>query len=510
MKNSQIIDIELSELKPHPVSKSIYRNVMKEIKVLAETIRRIGQLEPIIINQDNYIISGGRRYKAMMFLGRRTIKAIRTHTNSETETAQIVFHNQQRRKTPAEILKEAEAILGILGVNQGRRTDLLTKEQGNIFGKIGRDRYEIAAKVIGDISASTLRRMMDVAEWEKEEKQNKDLGLVDRIITGELAPNRAYSMMRTIKQERIERKNRKKRKLNPINFKDFQLFNKSSALMDEVESNSVQVVFTSPPYYQLRNYGNSVKGQPELGHETTPHKFVKSLANHFSDVKRVLKKEGSFFINIGDTYHRGENLLISNRLLLEMCDKEGWYIVNEIIWKKTNSLPQQTSRRLQPTYEKIFHLVRAPENYTYYDFSIETGDGLRIRRAPGGRSTQRIDYRSDRVTLSRGLQRFRDFLEEEQVRDVITGPNAAMRQVELRRFNTATEHPALMPNYLPLLPILTTSDIGDVVLDTFSGSATTGNTALLLGRKYIGYELNQANHHLAYESLSNLVTEISD
>lgn len=101
MENIQIIDIELSELKPHPISKSIYRDVMKEIKVLAETIRRIGQLEPIIINQDNYIISGGRRYKAMMFLGRRTIKAIRTHTNSETETAQIVFHNQQRRKTPA-------------------------------------------------------------------------------------------------------------------------------------------------------------------------------------------------------------------------------------------------------------------------------------------------------------------------------------------------------------------------------------------------------------------------
>ena len=83
-----------------------------------------------------------------------------------------------------------------------------------------------------------------------------------------------------------------------------------------------------------------------------------------------------------------------------------------------------------------------------------------------------------------------DFIEEQNFKDVITGISAGARQTELQQLDRTVDHPAIFPEYLPVLPILTTSKRGDIVLDPFSGSGTTGKAALLLGRKYIGYELN--------------------
>jgi DNA modification methylase len=504
----EVFEIALSEIKPHPTSLSIYdyKKNSKDIKVLAKTIEAVGQLEPIVINQENLIISGNRRYRALLFLGKKTIKAIRTDT-TKNEGDKIVFHNQQRKKTTGEIIREAESILGTLGVNQGKRRDLIG-DKPNSYGTVGKDRFEIAAKVIGDISASSLRRIMDVVAFEKETEENKNIGLIERVVKGDLTANRAHTMMKSIMDERKVQKKLQKQSLNPIANDDFTIFNKSSEKMDDVKSDSVQVVFTSPPYFNLRNYGNSTEDKNELGHETTPQQFVKNLAKHFKDVKRVLKKEGSFFLNIGETYSKGENLLIPTRLLLEMCDKEGWFIVNEIIWRKTNPMPLPNSKRLQPTYEKIFHLVKDIENYIYHEFSIKTDEEIKVVKSPAGRNTTSTERTESGYTLARGVQKFKDFIEEHQIGDVITGPNAANRQVELQRIDPTKDHPALMPEYLPLLPILTTSKIGDIVLDPFSGSATTGKTALLLGRKYIGYELNKDNFDLSLVVLNEVVSEI--
>ncbi len=278
--------------------------------------------------------------------------------------------------------------------------------------------------------------------------------------------------------------------------------------MTEVKSYSVQVVFTSPPYYNLRNYGNSIEGEPELGHETTPQQFVQNLSNHLREVKRVLKKSGSFFLNIGETYSKGENLLIPTRLILHLCDKEGWFLVNEIIWKKTNSLPQPATRRLQPTYEKIFHLVKDPDKYYYEEFKLWNDNEIEVVRAPGGRNTETTERQEGGYTLARSYQKFKDFIEEQIVKDVIVGPNAGGRQRDLQNLDPTKDHPALMPDYLPIIPILTTSKPGDIVLDPFSGSATTGKTSLLLGRKYVGYELNPKNYELSILDLNNTIKSV--
>ena len=72
--------------------------------------------------------------------------------------------------------------------------------------------------------------------------------------------------------------------------------------MNDIETSSVQIVFTSPPYWDLRNYEVGDKNNPELGHEATPQEYVKNLSLILRDVKRVLNDKGSFFLNVADTY----------------------------------------------------------------------------------------------------------------------------------------------------------------------------------------------------------------
>ena len=504
-----IFKIKLDLIYYHPTAIKIYANSSKkEIKILAKTMAAAGQLEPIVINEKNQIVSGTRRVKAAYYLGWTEINAIREFRTGENETVSIVYHNQQRKKKASEIINEAEAILGILGKNQGQRKDLLKDVKDNPFGVIGKDRFEKAANVIGDISASTLRRLMEVVQFEKESAENKSLGLVEKVIRNEIQAGRAHSMMKSFQLEKKQKAEKKGLTIKSTYSKDdFNIYNKSSATMSEVKSNSVQVVFTSPPYYNLRNYGNSAKGKPELGHESSPQEYITFLSNHLRELKRVLKNTGSFFLNIGDTYSNKENLLIPTRLILHLCDKEKWYLVNEIIWRKTNALPQPNTRRLQPTYEKIFHLVKDPIKYYYEEFKMWNEKEVKLISGPGDRTAASTGKKKRGVTLTRSFTKFQDFIDEQNVRNIITGPNAAIRQTELKKLDSSKDHPALMPSYLPIIPILTTTKEGDIVLDPFSGSGTTGNIALSLGRKYVGYELNKASYELSIQDLNKTIKE---
>lgn len=170
--------------------------------------------------------------------------------------------------------------------------------------------------------------------------------------------------------------------------------------LKKLEDNSIDVVLTSPPYYLLRN--NFVEGQ--YGLEEHPQEFVNKLADVFDEVKRVLKPTGSVWLNLGDTYYTksGSNfksseqmksldktneikgmekvnslrekhcdgkwlqskqkLLIPARVAIEMQNR-GWVCRNEIIWKKTCSMPSSARDRLKNTFEYLFHFVKSPRYY---------------------------------------------------------------------------------------------------------------------------------------------------
>ncbi len=498
---SEIIKVHIDKLRIHPTARSIYNynTKKKELAILADTMRLVGQLEPIIINLDGQIISGTRRYLcAINYLDWKHLDAIRIDANGKKDEM-IVFHNQQRKKTYREIIHEAETILGVLGKNQGQRNDL--------YQKAGGDRFELAAKIIGEGSGATLRRLMKVVDFEKESEENKSYKLVELIIKKELSVSKAEKFISEIIKDKKERELTRNVPINPSD--DYKIYNKSCEIMDDVKDSSVQVVFTSPPYYNLRFYNNAKDGKNELGQETNLKEYFETLANYFKEVHRVLRKEGSFFLNVGDTYNNGGNLLIPTRLLIHLCDNMGWYFVNEIIWQKSNSLPQDSTRRLKPTTEKIYHLVKDPKRYYYKEFKNWTDGNHGIMKGPSDRNLKNDGKDEGGAILKRPYKKLNDFLDSQNVKGIISGSNAGFRQFELKQLDPTKDHPALMPGYLPVIPILTTSRVGDIVLDPFSGSGTTGGTALLLGRRYIGYEINKSNYELSQLSLFETNKEVS-
>lgn len=142
-----------------------------------------------------------------------------------------------------------------------------------------------------------------------------------------------------------------------------------------LEDNSVDLVVTSPPYWQKRDYGHP----DQIGQEATPDAFVSSMMDCLLEWKRVLRPTGSIFLNVGDTYFKRSLVGIPGRIEAAAVDS-GWAIRNRIIWAKTGGMPEPAKNRLAVRHEYIIHLTSRP-NY-YYDL---TGyqDHLGVTANPG-------------------------------------------------------------------------------------------------------------------------------
>lgn len=129
---------------------------------------------------------------------------------------------------------------------------------------------------------------------------------------------------------------------------------------------SIDCAITSPPYFQLRDYG--VRGQ--LGLEATVEAWVENLRSAFAEVARVLKPHGSVWLNLGDSYSRAQRtgappkslLAAPERLLLALM-ADGWIVRNKVVWAKANPMPHSVADRLNATYDFVYFLTRQPSYY---------------------------------------------------------------------------------------------------------------------------------------------------
>jgi site-specific DNA-methyltransferase (adenine-specific) len=282
---------------------------------------------------------------------------------------------------------------------------------------------------------------------------------------------------------------------------------------------SVDCVVTSPPYYQLRDYGEA--GQ--LGLEATVEDWVSDLRAVTQEVARVLKPAGAFWLNLGDSFSRHERygappkalLLAPERRLLALAG-DGWLVRNKVIWAKTNPMPSPIRDRLSLTWEVLYLLVRSPSYFFDLDAIREphTTTSARSAREPLGK---RPDWAGPLAGSNDGLRRAR----AAGMPGHRLGKNPGdVWRVATRGFRGA--HFATFPPQLVRRPILATcpalvcsrcgqawgpattrhrgpawpscglaaSPIAGVVLDPFFGSGTVGLVAQELGRDWLGVELN--------------------
>ena len=119
--------------------------------------------------------------------------------------------------------------------------------------------------------------------------------------------------------------------------------------LQKIPSKTISVVVTSPPYWNLRDYNNS----NQIGNEPTPQLYVDKIALVGSHILRVLKDDGVYFLNLGDTYVNKSLQMIPQKIAIEM-QSQGWLIRNQIIWYKPNHMPSPVKNRFSNTYEVIF------------------------------------------------------------------------------------------------------------------------------------------------------------
>lgn len=141
-------------------------------------------------------------------------------------------------------------------------------------------------------------------------------------------------------------------------------------VLHELPSASIDCTMTSPPYWGHRQYDNG-----GIGLEERYDDYIKRLLMIFQELRRVLKPTGSFWLNIGDSYHNKTLTGIPWRLALAMIDEQQWILRNDVIWNKVKGGPDNASDKLRTTHEYIFHFVKESKGYYYDADAIHTKPG---------------------------------------------------------------------------------------------------------------------------------------
>lgn len=296
-------------------------------------------------------------------------------------------------------------------------------------------------------------------------------------------------------------------------------------VLKSFEDKCINCCVTSPPYYGLRDYG--VEGQ--IGNEDTPFDYVDKLVNIFAEVRRVLKDDGTLWLNLGDSWagssqgagtkhptpkqasNHGINYMtteqhVSKLKHVEDCKpkdligipwmvafalrESGWYLRQDIIWAKGNPMPESVKDRCTKSHEYIF-LLSKNRKY-YYDYQAikepavtkatvrdKNKEGYQADYAKGDRFSK-----GERVYGADGMRNKRD------VWNVNTKP-------------CKEAHFATYPDTLIEPCILAGCPEGGVVLDPFMGAGTTGMVAKRYNRNYVGIELNTEYIDIANKRIEN-------
>lgn len=450
--------VSVSEITSHPKNAEIYD--LSDIEDLASSLEEVGLLTPLVINQLNQVISGNRRLEAIRRLGWEDVEVSRIEVTDEEVIPLIVHHNKQRIKTNREILNEFHILQEYYYRGQGYRSDL--DEDTSSGNGQSRDK---AAKDIG-VSSGRIAQLLVV------EKERPDL--ISRIDDGTVSLYAAYRYV--AKNKRVAHTVEREGELLPPKPSElFTFHQKSSDDMPELSDGEVNMIFTSPPYWNLRTY---VKGGG-LGNEETPQEYVENLVSHFGDCKRVLSDTGSFFLNLGDTYHNHSLQNVPHRVAIKMTD-EGWILRNTIIWRKKNPMPGGDRKNARKTYEFIFHFVKSMD-YHYTQTPVPrkdvTGGKIIINpRADGSLSLPSygdLGGKDARTNIG-------DYWDEE----VVTTAVNSQQNRSIEGYHPAPFHPEIVT-----LPLLQTTKQGDLVLDPFCGTGTVGKVANSLNRRFVGYDL---------------------
>ncbi|MCD8296580.1 MAG: site-specific DNA-methyltransferase [Prevotella sp.] len=325
------------------------------------------------------------------------------------------------------------------------------------------------------------------------------------------------------------------------------------SILKKMDSNSISCIITSPPYWGMRKYDNN-EDEREIGNEDYFKDYVNILTNIFTEAKRVLTPDGSFWLNLGDKYENKHLLGMPWRVALSLIDNAGWILRNDVIWDQLKGT-QSCKDRLRDSYEHFFHFVK---NKTYY----YDGDSIRIKpkkeayisngKITSSTGVSGVKYRKiienstvlsdeEKENALNALNKTLDEIKTGIIHDfrmTIRGAQRAWhsdntdisgraKELEKRGYyimkmqckgnlpsdiwRIVTEdtwrkdnHCAVFPIELLTIPIIATCPKNGIVLDPFSGTGTTVVAALNLGRRGVGIELSEEYINVSKKRINSI------
>lgn len=320
----------------------------------------------------------------------------------------------------------------------------------------------------------------------------------------------------------------------------------SAELLKLIPDNSVDLVITSPPYFQQREYDGG-----GIGNERKPDEYISVLMKIFQECVRVIKPTGSIVFNVGDKYEDSSLLLMPYRFAIAATEQCSVTLVNHVTWVKSNPTPRQFKRRLVSSTEPFFHFVKSQDYKYFLDEFLKPAEEPKINGNGTGENVgKKYFLLIEQSTLTpKQKEMARNALEEviEEVRNgEIQGFRMKIRGIHSEPFGgqdggrkiqldkngftiiriygnplkkdvitTPVEslkncpHPAIYPVKIvdEFIKLLTEKD--DVVLDPFVGSGSTAVAAFQNERVYIGFDISEEYCNYARKRLSSVKHQLS-
>ena len=238
----------------------------------------------------------------------------------------------------------------------------------------------------------------------------------------------------------------------------------AATVMQHIEDESIDCIVTTPPYWRRRSQGT------ESITATNAEEFVNELLAVMAQAHRVLKPQGSLWLNMGDDTTGGFVQGIPWRVVLAMIDRQGWQLVNEVVWNKITTSPQGSQDHLRKVHEFMFHLVK-DEGFYYNDEEL--------------RRTYALIVHNDEKSRKRSGKVKESYLQPVDMHGMVPGD---VWTIGVQRSGIA--HYCVAPDTLYRLPIVATCPRGGIVLDPYCGTGTACRIAYELNRRSIGIDIN--------------------